>query len=121
MAEGESALLDLLEGRARLRADRVLKAIGLPDLRGQDVVTMPVADFRNAVLASYGFGSTAALAKISGRRHCSVCGCTEDRACADGDQGCGWAGPALCTACMPDDGPLILDRRPLVKGGENAL
>ena len=27
---------------------------------------------------------------------CRVCKCTEERAC---DNGCGWAGPGLCTNC----------------------
>ncbi len=31
-------------------------------------------------------------------RSCKFCGCTEDVACRGG---CAWAGPNLCTACVP--------------------
>lgn len=38
-------------------------------------------------------------------RACSVCGCTEDRACVTDGQVCGWAGPLLCTACADKGTP----------------
>lgn len=35
--------------------------------------------------------------QLEALRACRVCGCTDDRAGADG---CGWAGPDLCDACL---------------------
>lgn len=32
-------------------------------------------------------------------RHCSTCGCTENRACLTQGHPCGWASAATCTAC----------------------
>ena len=34
-------------------------------------------------------------------RRCRECGCTDDAACDDGWEPCGWALPDLCTACSP--------------------
>jgi hypothetical protein len=30
---------------------------------------------------------------------CRKCGCTDDKACADG---CSWVAPGLCSRCMPE-------------------
>lgn len=35
-------------------------------------------------------------------RHCRTCGCTENRACTDEGQPCGWASADSCTACKGD-------------------
>lgn len=37
-------------------------------------------------------------------RHCRTCGCTENRACVGRGNPCGWAGPQICTTCLPDGG-----------------
>lgn len=34
-------------------------------------------------------------------RTCRDCGCTDERACMDGDQPCSWIAPDLCSACEP--------------------
>jgi hypothetical protein len=34
-------------------------------------------------------------------RACRDCGCTDERACMDGEQPCHWIAPDLCSACEP--------------------
>lgn len=34
-------------------------------------------------------------------RTCRECGCTDERACMDGEHPCSWVGPDLCSACEP--------------------
>ena len=35
-----------------------------------------------------------------GVRQCTGCGCTDNHAC---EGGCSWAGPTLCTTCVPQE------------------
>ncbi|MFE1598235.1 hypothetical protein [Methylobacterium sp. ID0610] len=44
---------------------------------------------------------------------CRTCGCTQNDACPDG---CGWAGPDLCTACVGDGSPVAADLEPSSAG-----
>jgi hypothetical protein len=60
------------------------------------------------------FGRRLERAIAAGVRTCRVCGCTEHDACFEaglvGDKrGCAWAGPNVCTVCLPHFAPVLAE------------
>lgn len=86
-----------------------------PDLAAPDTLTWPFSDEAwrpgtvranlvkaNALIwAAIDRIDHAPSETIVAARTCRDCGCTDERACMDGDQPCSWIAPDLCSACEP--------------------